>query len=319
MAVHQEPARLVADVGGTNTRIALFEPGKSGFSALHTYTNRKYARLEDVFDAWLSSLEVARPVTCCIAVAAPTSGDRVAMVNMDWAFSRRELVRSFGFESSRWLNDFEANAYCLPHLAQHDRQLVHEGRGSSGKLATVGPGTGLGGATLEWFAGQPVATACEPGHTGLSPASSIELELFGYMHREFGEVYTELLVSGPGLPRIYRALGEIMQLQLQSEQDPAQIALRATRGEDELAVRTLQTFCALLGSACGDFVLANGAYGGLFLAGGILPTMNGFLVQSDFHARFTAKGALRAHLEKIPVYTICHPQPGLLGAAHAPL
>ena len=58
---------------------------------------------------------------------------------------------------------------------------------------------------------------------------------------------------------------------------------------------------------------------GLYLAGGILPGMLDFLRQSSFHQRFCDKGAMRRHLQAVPVYGITEPQPGLLGAAHAPV
>ena len=73
----------------------------------------------------------------------------------------------------------------------------------------------------------------------------------------------------------------------------------------------------LLGSIAGDFALANGSYGGLFLAGGIVPTMIPFLQSSAFHQRFCNKGAMANVLLNVPVYVITTAQPGLIGAAHA--
>ena len=86
-----------------------------------------------------------------------------------------------------------------------------------------------------------------------------------------------------------------------------------------MCVLTLRTFCALLGSVSGDFVLANGAYGGLYLAGGIVPRMIPFLRSSAFAQRFREKGAMTEHLNAVPLYVITTAQPGLIGAAHAPL
>ena len=37
--------RLVADIGGTNTRIALFDPLLNDFRALHQYINREFSCL----------------------------------------------------------------------------------------------------------------------------------------------------------------------------------------------------------------------------------------------------------------------------------
>jgi glucokinase len=103
------------------------------------------------------------------------------------------------------------------------------------------------------------------------------------------------------------------------ELPPEEISRVALAGEDALCVLALDTFCALLGSVCGDFLLANGSYGGLYLAGGILPRLASFLVASSFHRRVIEKGAMRDTLAAVPVYMITTPQPGLIGAAHAPL
>ena len=100
---------------------------------------------------------------------------------------------------------------------------------------------------------------------------------------------------------------------------PSEITIAALAGSDEHCVLALETFCALLGSLCGDFVLSNGAYGGLYLAGGIVPGMIDFLDNSEFHSRFCEKGGMYSRLAKIPVYVITQEQPGLIGAAHVPL
>jgi glucokinase len=310
--------RMVADVGGTNSRIALYDPVGRELRALHTFINRDYARFEDVIASWLAGLDEPAPVDGCIAVAAPLNGDRVTMVNMHWAFSGSDLRRRFGLQRMRLINDFEANAYALTHLGPADRETLHPGRHGRAMLATVGPGTGLGGATAEQVAGEVRVRACEPGHMGLSPGTPLELELFRHLLTKYDNIYAELLVSGPGLLRLYRGLGEVLE-QPAAAESPAEVSRRGQEGEEELASLALQTFCALLGSACGDFLLANGAYGGLFLAGGIVPRMIPFLRDSDFHARLLQKGAMGEHLAQVPVYAITTAQPGLLGAAHAPL
>ena len=315
-----QPRRMVADIGGTNTRIALFDPEASKLRAVRTYINRDYLQLEDVIARWLADLDEPAPTACCIAVAAPLSSDRVTMVNMDWSFSRSDIIRRFGMQQAGWVNDFQANAHALPHLSGEERRLLHPGRdGATGKLAVVGPGTGLGGATLEWAAGFPHACPCEPGHMGLAFATPEERELFRRLAPSDGEIYAELLVSGPGLQRIYRGLGEVRDQQTDSALSPEEISGRALRAEDTLCTASLETFCALLGSVCGDFVLANGAYGGVYLAGGIVPRMMDFLENSAFHRRLTHKGALAEPLGDVPVHVVTAPHPGLLGAAHAPL
>lgn len=315
----QATTRMIADVGGTNTRMALFDPATGQMRSVTTFVNRQYHQFEGVITQWLATLNEPQPLSCCIAVAAPPSTDHVAMTNMDWAFSCSELARRFGFKQMRRLNDFESNAFALPHLGDQHLQLLHPGTGeASGRLATLGPGTGLGGAFLDCSGGRATSYACEPGHMSLSPGTDLELELFRLLLARHPDIYAELLVSGPGLQRLYLALGEVSG-QATKELSPVDISTRAIAGHDPLCVLALDTFCALLGSACGDFLLACGAYGGLYLAGGILPGMIPYLRASQFQRRLTSKGAMGQQLEAIPVYVITTSHPGLIGAAHAPL
>ena len=311
--------RLVADVGGTNTRLALFDETLGEFRQLARFSNTNYDGLESVIAQWLEGLGEPAPTRACIAAAAPPTGDRVSMVNIGWSFSCRELARRFGLNDFAWLNDFQANAHALPHLEAGDLAQLHAGGDTSNPtLATVGPGTGLGGATLRWVDGVPIAGEAEPGHAGLSPGSDLELEIFRRLLPEYGDIYAELLVSGAGLARLHAVIATINGVP-DPALTPADVSSRALSGEDELCTIALQTFCALLGSACGDFVLSNGAYGGLYIAGGIMPRMIPFLRASNFLSRFQNKGAMTQHLPQVPIYVITTEQPGLIGAAHAPL
>jgi len=309
--------RLVADIGGTNTRIALFDSQSNEFRALDTFRNRDYPSLEDVIAVWLGSLTEAAPTQACIAIAALPSDDLVSMANMDWSFSCKGIAAKFGFRKFRWINDFEANALSLPLLTVDDRQLIHHGTASRhAKMATIGPGTGLGGATVESIAQTSHVCACEPGQMSLAPANELEMEIVRVLLERYSQVYAELLVSGPGLLRLYKILGEINGGASLAE-TPARVSQLALQQGDKTAVLALETFSALLGSIAGDFTLASGSYGGLFLAGGIIPGMIPFLRESDFHRRFCDKGAMRKHLDKVPIYAITTPHPGLIGAAHA--
>ncbi|MEH6571287.1 MAG: glucokinase [Halioglobus sp.] len=311
--------RLVADVGGTNTRIALYDPQTDEFRALKTYQNQEYHRFEQVIDTWLGTLTEGQPNQACIAVAAAPSEDQVTMLNMDWSFSCSGIAQQFGFSKFHWINDFTAVAHALPYLGASQRLVLHAGAATScSRFAAVGPGTGLGGATIESIDGKHYATACEPGHMGLSPATRFEMELFELLLGRYTSIYAELLTSGPGLQRLYEAICELRALEVVIR-SPAEVAAAALSGADAQCVLALEMFSSLLGSACGDFLLANGAYGGLYLAGGIIPKMVPFLRSSHFHQRLCEKGGMQAHLEKVPVYIITAAQPGLIGASHVPL
>ena len=312
--------RLVADVGGTNTRLALFDPLTRELRARRNYINRDHGTFEEIIDAWLRELAEPPPKKCCLAVAAPAPfEDQVTMLNIDWSFSLQGLVERFSFAPLRCINDFEGNAYALPYLSEQSLVTIHPGMVTPrGKLATIGPGTGLGGATLDLASSIPTACASEPGHMGLSAATELELAVFSHLQPDYGEVYAELLLSGPGLQRLHQSLATV-QGQKVSRLSPEEISARAITNECALCELALNTFCALLGSVSGDFVLANGAYGGLYLAGGIIPQLIEFLRKSPFLQRFQDKGMMRDHLARVPLYVITDETAGLQGAAHAPL
>lgn len=314
--------RLIADVGGTNTRIALYDPKLDEIRALSVYLNRDYDQFEDVLSAWLESLSEPKPIEACIAVAAAPADDLITMLNINWSFSCASIARKFGFVKLNWINDFVAVAHALPYLSDSQTQLLHEGLTSApqtcNRFATVGAGTGLGGAIIECGTGWRRASACEPGHIGLSPASSFEVELFELLLRQYDNLYAELIISGPGLQRLYKAICKLSSIEAAGH-SPKQISAAALSGADAQCILALETFCALLGSACGNFLLANGAYGGLYLAGGIAPSVIPFVINSQFHQRLCAKGGMHEHLSKVPVHVITTPQPGLMGASQVQL
>ena len=119
--------RMVADIGGTNTRIALYDPPAKEFRALHSYVNRDFAGLQQVLATWLDALGEPAPRQGCVAVAAPPGNGKITMVNIDWPFCIAELASHFGLERLVSINDFEAIAYALPHLGEGDRHTLVSG------------------------------------------------------------------------------------------------------------------------------------------------------------------------------------------------
>lgn len=307
--------RVVADVGGTNTRIAIYDRAADVFLHRVNYQNRDFNQFSDLLTDWQAGLGDLKPRQGCISIAAPLVDDRIAMVNMAWTLSRQDIARHLRLEQLTWLNDFESNAHALPFLKP--TQLVslhHSDNPLTGPLATVGPGTGLGGATVDCGRVQPG----EPGHAGLSPANDLELALFRELLPQYENIYAELLLSGPGLLRIYQTLCAIRGIEA-TVLSPGEVSNHALSGTDDNCLEATRLFCDLLGSTCGNFVLATGAYGGLYLAGGIVPAILPLLIQSQFLQRFRQKGAMVEQLERVSIYAINSEDTGIIGAAHAPL
>ena len=155
--------------------------------------------------------------------------------------------------------------------------------------------------------------ATEAGQISLAPGNEREMDILRLFRRERPHVLFEDALSGPGLLKLYCALCELRACPLR-QLTPAEITGAALAGNDAAAVEALEIFYGLLGSFVDDLVLLYGARG-VYLAGGILPQIQSFLLASTFADRYFNKGVMRAYLQQVPVRLIEHGQLGVIGAA----
>lgn len=314
MKQYESGPRLLADVGGTNARFAL-ETAPFRFEAVEVLPCSGHASLGAAVKAYLAG--AAAQAVCAsqvrhaaIAIANPVEGDRVAMTNHHWSFSISALKEELGFETLAVVNDFTALAMALPHLGAH--QWVQVGGGKPRErcaIGLVGPGTGLGVSGLVPVDGRWVALASEGGHASFAPNDDLETDIMLALRREFGHVSAERLLSGAGLELVYRVLSNGKSLAA------ADITLRALDGSCPDCARTVECFCAVLGSVAGNVALTLGATGGMFIGGGIVPRLGELFARSQFRARFEAKGRLSGYVARIPTYLITEPYPAFFGVS----
>lgn len=132
-----------------------------------------------------------------IAIATPVTGDRIAMTNHHWSFSVQALKAELGFKSLEFINDFAALALSLPSLTAKD--LVQIGSGfavPNEPICIIGPGTGLGVASLVKAGKFWQALAGEGGHVTL--ANDFEAAIVATLRHRMGHVSAERILSGPG-------------------------------------------------------------------------------------------------------------------------
>lgn len=302
---------LIGDIGATNTRFALVQPDGTT-SAARVYALHDHPSLTHAIDAYLTDESpVMRPVHAVLAVASPITGDEVTLTNHPWTFSVEALRRHLGLRRLRVINDFAANAAAIPHLDAADRVQIGGGAPVAGApIGVVGPGTGLGVGSLDGAA----ALAGEGGHVTMAPATAQESAILDLVRRRFDHVSAERVLSGPGLVNLYNALCELAGAPA-APYTPAQIISPQIWSTDAHAKEATAIFCAMLGTVAGNLALTLGARGGVYISGGIVPRIASFFAQSEFRARFEAKGRLRDYVAAIPTYLIVRPLPVLLGAA----
>lgn len=308
---------LVGDIGGTNARFALWRDGQ--IESVLVKPTADYPRVEDAIRAYLHDIDQSEDAlqSVCLACAGPVSGDEFAFTNNQWRLSRTEFCRELGVDDLLLINDFSAMALGMTRLREGELIEVCPGQSAAGRARLViGPGTGLGVATLLPISdGRWQAMPSEGGHVCLPIGSSREAALWALLHQNLGHVNAEAILSGSGLVRLYRTSCDL-DGETPRFDSPADITAAALNG-DPYAEAVLEQFCVWLGRIAGDNVLTTGAQGGVYIAGGIVPRFVEFFARSGFSKSFRDKGNMSRYFDKVPVWVVTAEYPGLEGAGVA--
>lgn len=311
---------LLADVGGTNVRFALADATQSRPlvpDSIRRYRVADFATFTDAALAYLGD-SGARAQRGVFAFAGQVRDGEVQVTNHTWSVSRERVRHELALASAVFVNDFAAMSLCVPLLGPSDVRGIGgvppPSLGGTRTFAVVGPGTGLGVGALLLRDGRASALETEGGHTGFAPRTDEEIEVLRRLVARFGRVSNERLLCGSGLSNLHEALGEMHGV-FDGRLTPEEITRRANAGEDAACARAVEVFCELLGAVAGDFVLAFGAWDGVWLAGGLTPLLLPWLERGGFRRRFEDKGRFVEAMTRVPSMAILHPDAGLLGAA----
>ncbi len=320
------PLVLAGDVGGTNTRLALFLVSGSG--ALdqvieQTYPSRDHKSLEEIVEVFLKS-HPSKPDFAGIGVAGPIRDGKCVATNLPWIVDSQTLIARAGVAKFALLNDLEANAYGVATLSPEDFELVLAGAPSSqGNAAVVSAGTGLGEAGMYWDGSAYHPFATEGGHSSFAPEGELQGELFQFLATRFGHASCERVLSGPGLQNIFEFLRDVKHVEvpawlateMQSGDAAATISGNALAGKSDICSQALDIFVAAYGAEAGNFTLNILATGGVYIGGGIAPKIREKIRSTVFTEGFLQKGRMRPLLETVPVKIILNDQTALRGAA----
>jgi len=302
------PSTLIADIGGTNTRFAVVAGGGDPQN-VHVIEGDSVPDLETAITRYLAMLD-AKPANAVLAVAAPVDGDEITMTNRAWRFRVSALKQRFGFDGVRAINDFEAVAWSLLRLKEPDlRPLGPVAAKAEGVKVALGPGTGLGVSALVPLISTWFAFASQGGHVAIGPESLDEFPVFERLHKIYGWVRGETVLSGPGLERLFVAIHP--DLPARKSHAIVQDAI----GGDQAAIEATRFFVWLLGRFCGDLALTFKAAGGVYVAGGLGTGLGPLFDVAEFRRAFEHHPPYEQRLAGIPTILITNELPGLLGCA----
>ena len=317
---------LAADVGGTKTVVALLATAgrKLRISAQERLKSADFPSLERLLRKFLAKHN-ARIEAAGFGVAGPVSAGRCVATNLPWVVNSASLRRALPVKRVALLNDLEAMAYGIEALPASSFAVLNPGcPQSKGNRAVLAAGTGLGEAALVWEGVGYRAVASEGGHADFAPRNELEVELWRDLRARFGHVSYERVLSGPGKVAIYEFLkrtgrgneSSAVTKQLTLRDPSPRISELALLGRSARCVQALNLFMSIYGAEAGNVALKFLATGGIYLGGGIAPSILPLLKRGAFMKAFTDKGRFSAFLSRVPVRVILEERAALLGAAH---
>ena len=317
--------RLLADIGGTNIRLAWQGQPDGPMHDTRVLPCAQYPTVDAAITAYLTevadSMGGVRPGVAAFGIANPVTGDQIHMTNHSWSFSQRAVRDALGLQRLVVINDFTALALALPTLTPDQLRAVGGGDAVPGNaIALLGPGTGLGVSGLVFPPGARtgVPLAGEGGHVTLAAQTQLEFDVLRILHTRYGHVSAERAVCGAGLVDLYHALRQVAHLGGAEVSSAAQVTELALQVQDPLALQALEMFCGFLGNVAGNLALTLGARGGVYIGGGIVPRLGTWFDRSPFRERFESKGRFQSYLAGIPCWIIDpSATPALHGAARA--
>ena len=309
------PCSLVADIGGTNTRVALAEGADVVASTVRKYRNSDFEGLESVLRRYLDDAGGVQPSGACVAVAGPLHNGVGELTNRNWTFDTDTLVRTTNSEKVAVLNDLQAQGYALPFIAkQNIRQIIPAKAVSANATGLmIGIGTGFNAAAVIQTGAGVIVPPSEAGHANLPIRTDADLRLSRYIETAHGFPAVEDVLSGRGLERVYAWLGHEAGKEDALSSD--EIMTRVSEGRDERATEAVAMFVRILGTVAGNLALIQLPFGGVFLIGGMARALAPHLLPCGFAEAFRDKGRFAGLMENFGVSVIEDDFAALTGCA----
>lgn len=313
-AAYTGGARLLADIGGTFARLAL-ETAPGRFEAIQVYRCDDFGGVETLVRTYVDAYSPGRIAHAAFALANPIGGDIVKITNREWTFSIEAVRRALGLQTLLVVNDFTALAMSLPSLGVDEKRQIGGGVAvPKSVIGVLGAGSGLGVSGLIPTADGFVTLATEGGHVNFAPFDQREFAILQFAWQEWTHVSAERILSGPGMELVYRALaahrgGDVVPLTSEAIIDAA------LNGNDALCRETLECYCGMLGTFSANLAVTLGAFGGIYIGGGLVRRFSDFLEHSPFRERFEAKGRFASYVAQIPTYIITAQHPVFHGVS----
>lgn len=268
---------IVADIGGTNTRVALADGKVVRQASVAKFPNAEFPSLEPILRAYLAQIGLTSVEGASVAAAGPVQDGVAEMTNLAWVIDAALLTRATGAGKVAILNDLQAQGQALGHIAaEHLRRVVNGPKKPGAAMLVVGLGTGVNAAPVHPLRHGRVVPPSECGHVTMPVRNAQDLRLSRFIAERLGnggEVphpSIETVLSGRGLSNLYAFVAsEAGQPQ---DLTSAQVFAALDAG-DAVAIEAARLYTHMLGQALADLALIHLPYDGIYLIGGMARAM----------------------------------------------
>ncbi|WP_370229951.1 ROK family protein [Cognatishimia sp.] len=287
---------LVADVGGTNTRVGLADENGLIDGSTTRYKNAEVASFEAAIAAFLDEAKPGDLAGACVGAAGLVVDGVARMTNLDWQIDRSGFAQVTGAPKVDVINDLQAQGFALNALPEQSlKPLCGPSKARDGMRLVIGLGTGFNIVPVHQDRERLIVPSCEAGHM-TAPYRPDLADLYAKVGEICGSVRVEWLLAGQGLQNIYQAhtgarpaAGDIMD----------QVA-----AGDATASAVMRDYVSVLATVTKDLAIAHVPYGGIYFTGGVSRAVTPYLGAYDFHAQMTDLDGFEDLLKGFPVTLI---------------
>jgi glucokinase len=306
---------VVADIGGTNTRVALARGKVVDTGSIRRFRNSQHDGIVPILRAYLAETG-AQPQAACVDMAGPVRDGVGTLTNLPWRVDQVALREATGAETVSVLNDMQAQGVAVGHLDQVGLAPLIAAPASApdAPRLVVNMGTGLNAQPVLRQRGLTLVPPAEAGHVSIPVQTAEELRLRDWVaeHHTHDTPGLEDLLSGRGFERVYSWCwaeeGDTVAL-------PASEIFAAFEAGEEKAVRAARIVARLLGRYAGDLALVTQPFGGVYLVGGVIRHLGPHLGALGFAEAFRDKGRFGPFMDQFAVYIVSDDYAALTGCA----
>lgn len=266
---------ILADIGGTNTRVALAEGTRVQIDSIRRFPNAEYqARGQDIAHVLRDYLDQtgAKVDGVCVAAAGPVQDGVAEMTNLAWVIDAAKLTTATGATRVAILNDLQAQGQALGHIAPENLRRVIDGPQTHGSMLVVGLGTGVNAAPVHPAPKGRVVPPSECGHVNMPVRTEEDFRLVRFIEAKLsaeGDVPhagVEEVLAGRGLANLHAFAAA--EAGLAGGLSSADVLSNLSAG-DPTAAHAARLYVHILGQMLADLALIHLPYGGIYLIGGM--------------------------------------------------